>query len=271
MRRTSRAIRVFLLLGLLLAACGPATTPPPTATLTEAHTETAIVPSPIPTMVTIAPTDTPPPPTDTPVPPTPTLTPTPSEPTITQITIDGDPANWSGCDVLLTDPAGDHKGGGFDIAAVRAFANDKLLYVLVETHGPRQDYVQLDLEVEGGARRFVVSFQPEEGSTAYMGEVTTGPFVPIGEVVGSVSAAAQAVEFKMPLTALKDTTGLTLLDVRPMAGECCDEAWYAVDSINPVPVARVNQVEPTPVGRGSTIGTTGVRCRHGVPCTVRLP
>jgi len=247
MRGISHPVRIFLLLGLLLAACGPATTPPPAETLTEAPTETAIVPSPTLKMVTIAPTDTLAPPIDTPMPPTPTLTPTPSEPTVTQITIDGDPADWAGCEVLLTDPPDDHKGGGFDIAAVRAFANDKFLYVLVETHGQRQDYVQLDLEIEAGGRRFVVSFGPEEGSMAYMGEVTTGPFVPIGEVIGSVSAAGQAVEFKMPLAALEDTAGLTLLDVRPMAGVCCGEAWYAVDSIKPVSVARVNEVEPTSV------------------------
>lgn len=206
-------------------------------TLTPAlPTDTPILPTP---------TLTPAAPTDTPIPPTPTPTSPPAEPVVTQITIDGDPADWDGYDVLLNDPAGDHQGGGFDIAAVRAFANDRFLYVLVETHGPREDYVQLDLDIEAGGRCFVVSFNPEQGDPASMGEVTTGEWVDIGGVAGSVSAAGQAVEFRMPLVTFEDATGLVLTNVRPMAGVCCGAAWYAVDETIPVQLAQINELEPT--------------------------
>ena len=235
MRRTPSAVSICLLLGMLLAACGPPTTP------SETPTEAA----------TVSPqTEPPAPPTGTPVSPTPTPVPTPAEPAVTQITIDGDPVDWASQGVLLTDPAGDHQGGGFDIAAVRAFANDKFLYVLVETHGPREDYVQLDLEIGAGGRRFVIVFDPERGEPANMGEVTTGEWVDIGEVAGSGSAAAQAVEFKMPLAAFEDVTGLQLTDVRPMAGECCGDGWYAVDETSSVQVAQVDEVEAEPVAEG---------------------
>ncbi|GAB4546857.1 MAG: hypothetical protein Kow0063_41390 [Anaerolineae bacterium] len=165
-------------------------------------------------------------------------------PTETGITIDGDPLDWEDYKVLLNDPEGDHEGGGFDIAALRAFSNDKFLYVLVETHQPPTDYVQVDLDVSAGGREFIISFQPQGFSSGFMGDVTSGEFEEIGEVKRSQSAAGQAVEFKLPLSAFEDTSDLTL-SVRPMAGECCQYPnWYVVDTLAPIPVVALNEVEP---------------------------
>jgi len=141
----------------------------------------------------------------------------------TWITVDGNPADWFNYEVIVTDPAGDHRDGGFDIASVHAFANNEFLYVMIETHGVREDYVQVDLEIKAAGRKFVVSFRPEEGWPASMGDVTSGLYQFLGEVSGSVSAAGEVVEFKMPLSALGDvatvtTSILQLLNVRPMGG-----------------------------------------------------
>jgi hypothetical protein len=165
--------------------------------------------------------------------------------TATQIAIDGDPSDWSSYDVLLSDPQGDHHGGGFDIASVQAFTNDRFLYLLIETYGSRHDYVQVDLEFETGGRRFIVSFNPEEGEGACIGEVTTGEFISLGPASGSRSAAGRAVEFKMPLSALGGEADLVLIDIRPMAGECCEPpSWYPVDRIEPVTIPWIDEVEP---------------------------
>lgn len=213
MTRISATVRVCLLLGILLTACSPAT------------------------MSTETPVQT----TDTPIPSTPTPAPTPTGPTVTQITIDGDPADWAGFDVLLTDPEGDHSGGGFDIAALRAFTNDQYLYVLIETHEPATDYVQVDLDVSAGGRMFIVSIPP--GEPGFMGEVTSGQFEGLGEVSGGQSAAGEAVEYKMPLSAFVDITYLRL-GVRVMGGECCDADWYAIDETSRERVVQVNEIEP---------------------------
>lgn len=222
MNKISITVVICFLLGILLAACSPAATP--TDTPTSPPTDTTIPPTPISS--------------------TPAPTFSPAGMSETQISIDGDPTDWAGYDILITDPAGDQQGGEFDIAAVRAFANDQFLYVLVETHSQRGDYVQLDLEVKAGGRKFVITFNPERGESAFMGDVSGDQFVPIGEVAGSISAAGEAVEFKMPLSSFEDTTGLTLRNVRPMTGECCDADWRAIDEINPVPVAQLDEVEP---------------------------
>lgn len=171
----------------------------------------------------------------------PATTPTPTGPAVTQITINGDPADWAGYEVLLTDPEGDHSGGGFDIAAVRAFTNNQYLYVLIETHEPATDYVQVDLDVSAGGRMFIVSFPP--GAPGFMGEVTSGQFEGLGEVSGGQSAAGEAVEYKMPLSAFEDITYLRL-GVRVMGGKCCDADWYAIDQASRERVVQVDEIEP---------------------------
>ena len=166
-----------------------------------------------------------------------------ADPEVTQVVMDGIPSEWSQYALLLSDPQGDYSTPGFDVADVRAFANDRYLYVLIETHGPREGYVQLDIEVEAGGRSFVLSFRPELGTTAFMGEITSG-FVSLGEVAGSSSAASEAVELRVPLSTFEDTSNLRLRNVRPMAGECCGADWKALDQVRPVAVSRVNELEP---------------------------
>ncbi len=221
MKRIPVAARICLLLSLLLAACSMPSAPKgETATLSPTPTDTSI------------------PPTETPVSPSPT----PTEPSVTQINVDGDPADWAGYQVLVMDPEGDHEGGGFDIAAVRAFTNDQYLYVLIETHEPPTDYVQVDIDASAGERRYILSFQ--QGSSAFMGDVTSGQFVEIGEVVGSLSAVAEAMEYKIPLSAFEDVSDLSL-SVRPMGGTCCEPPdWYAIDDVGQTSVARLNEKEP---------------------------
>lgn len=162
----------------------------------------------------------------------------------TDITIDGDSSDWEGYDVLLTDTEGDHDSGGFDIAAVRAFSNDKFLYVLIETYRPPTEYVQIDINASAGGRDYILSFQPQAFKAAFMGDVTGGQFEQIGEVVGSKSGAAEAVEYKMPLSSFGDTLNLRL-GVRVMGGTCCEfPDWYAIDEIEQVSVPLVDEEEP---------------------------
>jgi sugar lactone lactonase YvrE len=231
MKKHRTDLFVLFLSAILLAGCATPATPteaPPRPT--QAPTQTAEEPSPTQEEPIDEPTQTP--------------QPTPAAPAETDVTIDGDPGDWAGYEPLLTDPEGDHEGGGFDVAALRAFSNDQFLYVLIETHQPPTDYVQVDLEASAGGRVFIISFRPQEFSSGFMGDVTGGPFEEIGDVVGSKSAAAEAVEFKMPLSAFEDASKLTL-SVRPMGGECCEyPAWYAIDEVQRTSVARVNEKEP---------------------------
>jgi len=224
MNKLSIILRIQILILLFLTSCNPATE------LT--HTPTPKVE--LETTVSI---------TDTPVSSAPTSTPPPVEPTVTQIEIDGIPADWIGYEVILTDPQGDNSDGQFDIAAVRAFTNDQFLYVSIETYVPRGDYVQLDLNIMADKRSFVISFKPEEGGSAVMGEETVSGFEPIGDVLGSDGAADEVIEFKMPLSAFGVTSELTLRNIRPMTGECCDERWKAIDEIKPVQIVHVDEVE----------------------------
>jgi sugar lactone lactonase YvrE len=173
----------------------------------------------------------------------PTVAVTPAQKGI-QIVIDGDPSDWEVYGALLNDPRGDHKRGGFDIAAVRAFANDAFLYVLVETHEAAADFVQLDLDVRSGGRSFVISFWPGSNQPAFIGEMTSGVWKEVGEVAGSASALGKAVEVKIPLFYFEDVSNLELTNVRPMNGVCCGEDWYAIDEIQPVKIPQLGETEP---------------------------
>jgi sugar lactone lactonase YvrE len=172
------------------------------------------------------------------------LTETPEEivPIETKISIDGDPSDWANYEVLVDDPVDDHQGGGFDIAAVRAFSNDRFLYVLIETHTPISDFVQLDLDISAGQSGFLISLP--HGSPGDMGKTTGGQFQSIGEVVGGESGFAEVVEYKMPLSAFEDPSNLWL-GIRAMGGECCAPGeWYSIDEAPKVRVAMVDEVEP---------------------------
>ena len=231
-----KRISALLLSGILLAACTTPTTPTdappqPTSGPTQAPTQTAEEPSPTEENPTVEPTET--------------AQPTLAAPKETHVTIDGDPSDWEGYEVLLSDPEGDHQGGGFDIAALRAFSNDQFLYVLIETHQPPSDYAQVDLDASAGDRDFILSFRPQEFSSAFMGDVSSGEFEEIGDIAGSESAAGEVVEFKMPLSTFEDASNLRL-SVRPMGGECCQfPDWYAIDDIGGTSVTHIDETEPS--------------------------
>jgi len=65
----------------------------------------------------------------------------------TQIIIDGDPSDLDKYEVLMTDLEGDNRQGNFDITSFKAFANDKFLYILIETYSTPEDFVQIDYTI----------------------------------------------------------------------------------------------------------------------------
>jgi sugar lactone lactonase YvrE len=233
MKKQLLAFSMFLLLCSSLAACAGK----------EKQTEPPSPPMPTNSLVEPSPTEE-----QAPIEPTETAAQDMEqrEVAVTQIEIDGYVNDWAKYDILISDPQGDHQGGGFDISNVKAISNDKNLYVLVETYSARHDYEQVDLELSIGDRQFVVSIRPEDGYFAIIGEVTTGEWKEIGEVSGSQSATGEVVEFKMPLSVLDYTNELILLTVRPMAGTGGQD-WYAVDETSPSEVLRVNETEPDEV------------------------
>jgi sugar lactone lactonase YvrE len=228
MNKLSAALRIQVLIIFFLSACNPATelenTPTPQ---TDFATPALIADTPIPSVPASEPASTP----------------TPIELAVTQVKIDGVPTDWGGYEAILNDPEGDNESGHFDIANVHAFTNDQFLYGAIETYGPRGDYAQLDLIILANNRSFVISFRPEEGGTAVMGEETASGFERIGDVPGSDCAADEIIEFKIPLSAFDALSDLTLRNIRPMTGKCCDESWRAIDEIKSVRIIQVNEVE----------------------------
>jgi DNA-binding beta-propeller fold protein YncE len=251
MGNTSTLARLCLGLGWLLSACGRPAAP------AELPPEASSVPSPTSTQVTTALTDTPVPLTDAAVPltlapsvarptGTPTPRPTPTEPGITQVAIDGQPEDWARYPTLLTDGEADTFQGGFDLKSVRAFTNDRYLYLILDAYGEIGDYVQVDLDIDAdgdGKQDTMATFRPRTGRRD-LGDFTSGEEV-WGPMRGGSAAEGGVVEFKMPLGLLAGREAFTLLNIRVMNGECCGQAWYVVDDMGPVSVPRAYEREPT--------------------------
>lgn len=241
MRITSATIMICLLLGILLAVCGPPTMP------TEASTEAVIATAQTSTEMPITLMNTHPPPTDTPIPPTPTPTPSSSESVITPVVIDGQPDDWADYPVLLTDREGDTFKGGFDLKSVRAFTNDQYFYLLLDAYGDIGEYVQVDLDIDvdgDGNRDYMATFRPRTGRRDF-GDFTSGKDV-WGPMRGGSAAEDNIVEFKMPLTLIAGRKSFTLMRIRVMNGICCAPGqWYVVDDMGPVSISRSNEREPT--------------------------
>nr|MBN1230076.1 hypothetical protein [Anaerolineae bacterium] len=172
----------------------------------------------------------------------------PTEPSVTTIMIDGDSADWSTYDVSTSDPEGDTVDGDFDIAAVSALINDTYLYVLVEPYAPASNYMQVDIVINTGSRRFLTSLLPGMGAPP-LGELTTGDYVEIGPQESFDYTFGEVVEARFPLSVFDNPETVTLEEVRIMNGECCAPPdWYAVDALSAIPVAIVNEVETVAEG-----------------------
>lgn len=219
MKKVPTTLIVILILGILLEACSPPATP------------SEIASAPLPTN-------------------------TPEKTTVTRITIDGDSNDWADYEVLINDPQGDNSGGGFDVSTIRAFINDKFLYVLIDSYGSRRDYAQVDLDIVTDNRRFVVSIKPEVCWAGHIGETTSGKWEDIGDVTGAFIADKESVEYKIPFSFFGDFNELQL-GVRPMGGECCGAKWYGVDSTSLVRVKRMDEFELEPVEGSLTYNPCG--------------
>jgi len=166
------------------------------------------------------------------------------EPPTTQITIDGNPSDWESYEVLVTDPEGDHLGGGFDIAAIRAFVNDQFLYILIDTYVTPEDYEVLDMDILLGDKEFIINSSPHNGNTMFMGEIVDDEWIDHGEVVGGSIAANEGIEVKLPLSLFGEKQSLELR-IRPTGGVCCEwPDWYSIDEADMVVVPRLDEIEP---------------------------
>lgn len=176
----------------------------------------------------------------------PRTSPTDSAPLTTHITIDGNRSDWSTYGEKISDRVGDQHEGGFDIKATKAIANDKYLYVLIETEGIPHRYEQIDLDVVTKGIHFVVSFNPETCFLGHIGQDDHGRWIDIGDVPDATLAGKDVIEYKIPLAYFGEIDALQY-NVRPMGGKCCQYPdWYPIDESGLAQVMRVDEVEPKP-------------------------
>lgn len=165
-----------------------------------------------------------------PTPPTEPAATSTQAPTITEIHIDGQGADWSDRQTLSGDAIGD-AGDGFDLVAAYAFVNHDALYLYIDIADPSKRVVQFDFEIGGDGGRVLLSWAPGD------------PLPP--EFSNSAIALGSGLEARLDLDDLGSSGKVRLYQVRAMVGECCQHPdWYAVDEWSPESIPMVNEIDP---------------------------
>lgn len=177
-------------------------------------------------------------------PPAETEPPTKASPGETSIVIDGDPSDWEGYPVLLEDPIGDGTGQ-VDVKSIRAFTNDRFVYLLVEVAGEIGSYFQLDVDFnrgEDGWPDYMANAYPNnEDFVPHVARIENRQFNHFQNTTGEVAQGA-AFELRIPLD-LFTGPAITTIGIRVMDGECCESKWIAVDHTEPVQIPLVDEID----------------------------
>lgn len=161
----------------------------------------------------------------------------------TRIVVDGQAGDWSEYPTLRLDGQADISGGGFDLRSVRAFTNDKYLYLMLDAYGAIGEYVQIDLDIDvdgDGDREYMATFRPRTGRRDF-GDFTSGQGI-WNSMEGGDAAEGKVVELKMPLTLIEGYQSFSL-GVRVMNGVCCEEEWYSADGMGWFPIPHLAETE----------------------------
>ena len=140
----------------------------------------------------------------------------------TEIIIDGRRADWSSYPEVGSDPRDDQVSDSPDLAELRAFNNNRYLYLLVGVYGWRMEgQYDILMDVNGGDFDYQVSVWPQENRAMFSVFPVSGSMQPIKEVT---VIQAEAIEVKIPLLAVGDKPVKSIfVQTKTSAGERGDE------------------------------------------------
>ena len=233
-----KIVGLALAIVFLLAACGELMTP--TSSPTTSPTDvTEVVEEPTQIVGEVAPEPT----------EAPTSEPEDVEPTLTQITIDGDPSDWVDREIVLDDPAGDSEDGFLDLTTGYAFVNQDALYFMVEIVDPFADFVQFDIFFQADDKVLQMGWG-SEWEVIMLADVTSG-YNQIGEATNSTFSLGVVLEGRVDLEEMGSPENLSLTEITVMVGECCDmPEWHAADVWMPGTTPVVNEIDPLQLTSG---------------------
>lgn len=144
------------------------------------------------------------------------------------ITVDGSKADWEGRRTVSADPAGDAEAGSVDFTNSFAMVDKKALYFLVETVDPTAAFVDFDIIIKAGDRRYVCSVFTG-ASFCVLGDIT-GDFQSLGQTKYSRFSFGPAFEGRIDVRDLGSPELIQIEAINVMNGVCCTPpAWHASD------------------------------------------
>ncbi|MCK4816971.1 hypothetical protein KA005_14475, partial [bacterium] len=172
---------------------------------------------------------------------------------VTQIVIDGNGDDWTSYEVVSSDVLGDQIHGSPDLAEVRAFKNDKYLYIMLKFD-------------EGGYSEQIIFGLGMGGSITYQFNVFLSGMAEISRPIGSTlvpipvfSAQGEVLEIKVAL----DEIGGQLQEFHFIETCCFGEDHKRGDKMDCGHILVVNEIEPT-------ISSSNVQEITNRPCHINL-
>jgi len=163
-----------------------------------------------------------------------------SEATFTRIVIDGQPDDWVGRPVLLSDPAGDAQVGFVDMTTGYGFVNQHAVYLLVEVVDANAQVTQFMVWLKTDSRALVFEWSVHDAFGVVSEEMPNGDLTLIGRALHSAIAFGPALEMRIDLRDLELPEALFLESINAHAGR-----GRPVDVWGPmVAPPRVNEADP---------------------------
>ena len=123
--------------------------------------------------------------------------------TFTQIVIDGQPDDWVGRSVLLSDPTGDAQAGFVDMTTGYGFVNQHAVYLLVEVVDANAQVTKFMVWFKADSRALVFEWSVVDAFGVVSEEMPNGDLVSIGRAIHSAIAFGPVLEMRIDLRDLE--------------------------------------------------------------------
>jgi hypothetical protein len=158
--------------------------------------------------------------------------------TITQITIDGDPADWAERLQLMEDPIGDNTAGTLDLIGLYGFQNRDAFYLMMPVADPTASFAEVNFIFRAGEKQINVSWKGQ-GNRAFMAQESPD-FALLGDTGYSRFVLGSVLEARIDLRDIGQTEDVHLDWIDVMTGP----PWVPADNFqHPLIISTVNEAD----------------------------
>lgn len=164
------------------------------------------------------------------------IEPAPAEPTMTEITIDGDPGDWADYPVVKRDPLGDSEQGVLDFGDLHLFRNRDAVYLMAELGDPSAGFKEIAFSFKMVDRYLYMDWNgsSRDGHIAQE-NLEHYDWADLGTAGYTRIALGSVLEARIDLRDLGMPQEMVLDAIQVQTGDCCTPpAWHPADLIEQI-------------------------------------